>query len=154
MFQFVDSKHLPPDPPPATHGKGHLLQVLCCAVTVGLGAAPWTEVAVPSLWGQHNGPCGWRTTDGAISSIVALMVLALTLVERISPAGREAVRPGILLVSWIGVLAMGRSVIEGPGSIRSVTAAHTPAFWLAAAGTVAVAVVASRRLRMRRVPQQ
>lgn len=154
MFQFVDSQRLPPEPPSATNGRGQLLQILCCAVTICLGMAPWSEVAFPRLWGEHDGPSGWRTTDGAISSIVALMVLALTLVERISPSGREAVRPGILLVSWLGVLAMGRRLIEGPGSIRSVTAANTLAFWLALAGTVAVAVVATRRLRLRPVRQE
>jgi hypothetical protein len=146
MF-FVDPQGWLPDPPPATvPARGRGAHMISCACTIALGAAPWTEVAVPSLWGESAGPIGWHTTAGAMSTMVAIMVIGLCLIEGRTLTGREAARPGILFLSWVGVAPMALRLYEGPGFLRGVTAAHTVAFYLATLCSLAIALIASWRL--------
>jgi hypothetical protein len=146
MF-FVDPQRWLPDPPPATvPDRGRRAHMISCASAIALGAAPWTQVAFPTLWGEGAGPIGWHTTAGAMSTMVAMMVIGLCLIEGRTLTGREAARPGILFLSWIGVAPMAWRLYEGAGMLRGVSAAHTVAFYLAALCSLAIALIASWRL--------
>jgi hypothetical protein len=81
-----------------------------------------------------------------MTTMVALMVLALTWIEGRSETSREATRPGILLLSWVGAAPMLWRLWDGPGSLRGVGAADTWAFWLATACASGSAALASWRL--------
>jgi hypothetical protein len=148
MFQFVDAPSWPPEPtPPFTLRRGRGLLMLCCGVTTAAATGHWTEVAFPRVWGEGFGPRGFQTVEGVVACMVAVMVLALLLIESRTRASQEAVRPGILFTSWIGAGAMAWRLWTGPGSVRGVTAAATPVFYLAAAASLAIAAISTWRFR-------
>lgn len=119
----------------------------CCAGAVLATTFPWSQVAVPSLWGELHGPIAARTTAGFTCLMASLLTGLLVLSEGRTDSAREAVRAGSFLLMAIAAAALAWRWWQGPGLLHGVTAAHSEWFF-AAAGAIAGGVV-SGRLRLR-----
>ncbi len=126
-----------PDPPPLEQPPprerplwGRLL-LLCAAVTALATRSPWLRVKFERLFGEHSGPPAWQTTAGFTCLCTSLMVAMMMLVESGTPASRQAVRPGSLLLVGIALLTLVFAGLQGPGTIRGVTAEWNGWFYTA-----------------------
>ena len=126
-----------PDPPPLAPPPsresplwGRLL-LLSAAVTALATRWPWLRVKFERLFGEHSGPPGWQTTVGFTCLCTSLMVAMMTLVESGTPASRQAVRPGSLLLVGIALVTLVFSGLQGPGTLGSVSADWTGWFYTA-----------------------
>jgi len=141
----ADDRPEPELPRASPFGRGLLL--LGSGLSLLAASQPWTRVAFPRLWGAGDGPRGYDTVGGMTCSITCALVVVTALFGDRSPATRQAVAPGALLLSWLAVSAMALQCWHGAGSLRGGTAEFTAAFALGFAGAVLAALACTWRWR-------
>ncbi len=141
----------PPRQPPRRDRNGSLIPLLLSAATIAFASRwPWIEVAFPRLFEAASGPPGWHTPAGGTCLGSAALIAIMALAETRTPASRQAVRPGSLMLAVIATALLAFEVIQGPGMLRSVSARFTPWFWLACGALpvlLATCIVRFRALR-------
>jgi len=106
---------------------------------------PWIRVKFESLFGQHSGPPAWESTAGFTCLCTSLMVAVMALAESGTPSSREAVRPGSLLIAVLALCTLVAAVLQGPGTLRSVSAVWTVWFYVACVSLPVLSFVCLRR---------
>lgn len=135
----------PPDPLPRRERR--LLTFVLFAAALGTALAtrwPWLRVKFERLFTAHGpqglGPPGWQSTTGFTCLCASLLIAVMALAETGSSTSRQAVRPGSLLVAAIALLTLLFDGLQGPGSLRGVTAAWTGWYYLACVAVLLLAV--------------
>lgn len=137
--------------PPAWRGS----LPLACAVVLLAAAFPWTSLLEPDSTGPFTGPRGFRTTSGFSVTMTSLLCLLLCALENGTHDSAQIVRPGCLFATAIGAIVMASALIDGPGQIAGLPAAHTSWFAVAGAATAAAVLAAAALQRaLRRDPQR
>lgn len=137
---------VPPDPPPLREAPWWTLLLFAGALLTVLATRwPWLCVKFESLFGVHVGPPAWQSTAGFTCLVTSLMIAVMALAESGTAASRLAVRPGSLLLAAIALVVLLVSCVQGPGTLRSVSAAWTPWFYLACASLPLLALACLRR---------
>jgi hypothetical protein len=125
-----------PDPAPRPHREPprawrRLLLASAGAAAVAT-ALPWVRVEFERLFGRLHGPPGWHSPAGFTCLCTCLLVALMALAETNADATRQAVRPASLMLVAVSAAVLLREWLEGPGTLRGVSATWTIAFWLVA----------------------
>jgi len=140
--------HSGPAPlPPRDDAHPAWRNVLLAGATVAAlcSITPWVRVQFSRLWGSHDGPPGWQSSAGFTCLCSCALVVMLTLVETDSPRTRLAARPGALMLALVSTLVVAFAWIDGPGTLRGVSATWTAWFYALGVGVVLVVTSAARR---------
>lgn len=127
----------PPDPPPSRERRLWTFVLFAAAAATALATRwPWLRVKFEQLFATQGhahglGPPGWQSTAGFTCLCTSLLVAVMALAESGSPTSRQAVRPGSLLVAIIALLTLLFEGLQGPGTLRGVTAAWTGWYYVA-----------------------
>jgi hypothetical protein len=136
MLRFLPEP-APPDPLPSRERRlWTFLLFAAAAVTAIATRWPWLRVKFERLFAVHAqgsglGPPGWQSTAGFTCLCTSLLVAVMALAETGSPTSRQAVRPGSLLLAGIALVALLFDGLQGPGSLRGVSAVWTGWYYVA-----------------------
>ena len=136
---------------PPARGTGKAL-ITACGVAIVACSFPWSEVAVPSLWGEGPGPRGLHTTAGFTCLITCVLCAMLTAFEGASAQTREASRTACVTVMAIAAIAIAQRILRGAGALHGFTAVHTHWFWWAVIAVTIGTGFGWTRFRARRTP--
>jgi hypothetical protein len=152
-MQFLPDPGSPATKPPRDARIWQLALFASAAATVFATRWPWIRVKFERLFGSYSGPPAWQSTVGFTCLCTSLMVAVMALAESGTPTSRQAVRPGSLLLACVALLTLTASALQGPGNLRSVSAAWTPWFYVASASLPLLFAACLQRWRNHRWPR-
>jgi hypothetical protein len=136
----------PPAPQPGKEAPIWAIVLFASAVITGLATRwPWICVKFERLFGSHSGPPAWQSTVGFTCLCTSLMVAVMALAESGTPASRQAVRPGSLLLALLALATLVAAGFAGPGNVGNVSGAWTSWFYVACTSLPVLAFVCLRR---------
>jgi hypothetical protein len=106
---------------------------------------PWVQVSFERLFGALLGPPGWRSSAGFTCLCTCLLVAMMALAETQARSTHQAARPASVLLVAVAAAALLFEWLDGPGTLRGVTAQWTWAFWVVASATGALLFACTRR---------
>jgi hypothetical protein len=127
VFAFVPTPE--PTPPRGEPQPWRRWLLASAAVTAIASTLPWIEVAFVRLFGALQGPPGWQSPAGLTCLCTCALVAIMALAETRTRSTHEAARPASLLLVAVAAAALGFEWLDGPGTLRGLTAKWTPAFW-------------------------